>query len=257
MPARVVVGGGRSATGRVPKPWRDTRDDPTRDRTDARNVLAALPVPESRAVDLPGVATVGATTVRTTGALGAADSTAATTTPGIADLVAVEVVPRPTGTVDIAQPRAVGLPPAGHHGSGRAEVLAGQKAAEVGIAVTAERTAATPRAGARADGGVGARRLESKGCGCHRHGRGPHRRRGQKTSPRRVAIHQARHTFDQFRAHRPLPRTRSAGSPIWNGSGPADPGRRAANASGSVVKPTTARPASTPTSSTKSAPPAG
>src|SRR5690606_5973305 len=139
--------------------------DPADDRPDAADVLVALPVAEPGAAGLavPAVA-LGAPAARP-GAGAAADAVGAA--PAAAALrVAVQVV---AGRAT-AERGPVDLPPAGGDRPGRAGVGAGQRAAEFGVAVAAQRAAAAAAPVAVAHRRVRAARLEPEveWCGDHR-----------------------------------------------------------------------------------------
>src|SRR5690606_13829842 len=159
--ARPVVGAGRvvgaraGAALRVELPRRLAGHDPADDRPDAADVLVALPVAEPGAAGLavPAVA-LGAPAARP-GAGAAADAVGAA--PAAAALrVAVQVV---AGRAT-AERGPVDLPPAGGDRPGRAGVGAGQRAAEFGVAVAAQRAAAAAAPVAVAHRRVRAARLE-------------------------------------------------------------------------------------------------
>ncbi|MCQ3813832.1 MAG: hypothetical protein KTU85_05370 [Acidimicrobiia bacterium] len=86
-------------------------------------------------------------------------------------MIAVKVIARTATVTDIAESRAVGLPPAGNHSVGRAQVLTSQLAAEIGETVTTKITTTTGGTGAPAD-----RRV----CGDRPH-RESHWRHGQRS----------------------------------------------------------------------------
>ncbi len=216
----VVGGGGGAALVGVEVPGRGAGDDPAHDGADALDLVVALPVAELGAPRLAVVAVaLGAATLRPA-ARALADPVAAAAAP-VAGGIAVVVVPRARS----AEPGTISFPPAGNRRVGRARVLTEQRAAELGVAVAAQRAAVAVGAAAVADRGVGGLGSQDVVGRTDGHGRSHHGRAGQEL-PAGVELGQ--------RSGRPIDQAghRDTGPKL---SGAAAGGRAAARVAGRTV----------------------
>ena len=158
----VVEAGGRvgacgGATRGVEGPRRGAGHHTAHDRSDAAHPLVALAVAEPGAAGLAVVAVALGAAARGAGAGAAADAVGAAVARAALG-VAVQVVARRAA----AELRAVDLPPSCGDRAGRTGVGAVERAAELGVAVAAQRTARAAGTVALTDRGVGRGRLQAE-----------------------------------------------------------------------------------------------
>src|SRR5690606_20896197 len=140
-----VVGARRGGARAVEAPRLGAGDDPAHDGPEAADVLVALAVAEPGAAGLAVVAVAVGAPAGRAGAPAGADAVGPAAAAAAAG-VAVHVV---AGSA-AAELGAVDLPPAAERGARRAAVGAGDRAAELGVSVVAERVAGTHRGVGRA-----------------------------------------------------------------------------------------------------------
>ena len=165
MGPRGLVGTCRGAARGIEGPRWCTGHDAAHDRADAAHTLVALPVPEPGAAGLAVVAVaLGAT------AAGARAGAAAHAVRAAVARAALGVAVQVVAGGAAAELRPVDLPPSGGDGARGARVGTVEGAAELGVAVAAQRAARAVRAVALADRGVGRGRLQPELEGCCDHG---------------------------------------------------------------------------------------
>ena len=202
LEARPVVGGGGvvdpdgRAAGPIGLPGWDAGHDAAHDRTEAGDVLVALPVAEAGAPRLAVAARAARAAARRARARAAADAAgAAPARP--ARGVAVDVVPGAAA----AEARAVDLPPPARVGAGGAAVHARGRAAELGVPVAARGAAVAGRAAAVAHGRVGGAGLEGVGPRHGRQGGAGHRAAGEEAAPAHAGGEGPRRPFGEALGH--------------------------------------------------------
>jgi len=195
METRVVIGRRRGGARRIPQPWGGTGNNPANDRAQTRDIGVALAVSELSARTFSVVA-VGVSTatlivgIRLTRARTHSSRTAAARSAVIN--IAVQVITRLGARRIVADTRAIGFPPARGNRPRRTSILAGQSTAELGVAVTTQRTTGARLARARADCGVRTDRFECEDFWCHHQCSRTHREPLQETAPIQVLIRQPR-----------------------------------------------------------------
>ncbi len=198
---RVVVRHGSFVTRFIPLPRRHAGHDPAGDRPHASSILIALAVAEPNTVDSARITSVIAATVcRCTRRT--ADTGPPTSTTIVTKMIAIEVVPWAATVTDIAEPGSVGFPPTRHNGVGRAQVVTGQLAAEIGVPIATEGTTITIGASAGTNGRMGSDRPNRESDWRHSQRGCSESGTGEKAASRRPVGNHTTQSVDDSPTHR-------------------------------------------------------